>query len=94
MSDQPTAAPVPQIYTYAADNPETPARIRYAAGMDQSAPGLHWIAFGATREEARDKLARLWTEHEARKPKPGPKRKAAEGETPADDEPEEIGDVL
>ena len=81
-----TAAP--PIYTFAADNPETPARIRYAAAMDQSGPGMHWICFGATREEARDKLKRFWDEHEG--PNKTAARKANRPDAPAEAQGEAV----
>lgn len=85
----------PPIFTYASDNPETPARIRYAAAMDQSGPGMHWICFGATREEARDKLRVVWLQAEGPN-KTAAKREAKKAKTATADEPEfaDIGDVL
>lgn len=101
---------LPQIFTYAADNPETPAHMRCAAALDQTGPGLHWVCFGPTREAARDKLAAYWLEKEAERPRKPPKRKAdaedevstpevVESEPAADltqgaDAAEDVGDVL
>ncbi len=54
----------PPIFTYRTEDPDAPARLRCAAAMDQTAPGRHWVAFGATEDEARAKLAGFWDKAE------------------------------
>ena len=38
----------------AVDPENTPAKVRFAATLDQAAPGRHWTAYGPTAEAARD----------------------------------------
>lgn len=68
----------PTIYTYAADNPETPAELRCLATLVlPGEPHGRWTAHAPTRELARAKLLKFWENsqpkpREPRKPKGGP----------------------
>lgn len=81
---------VPPIFLYTTDDPAAPAHLRACAAMDQSGPGMHWISFGATGEEAADKLRAFWLKAEAKKPRKPPRKSpeaaAASDIAPDDDE--------
>lgn len=66
----------PEIIVYAPHGTTAapiPAGMAYAAAMVPRGPGTHWLATGATPEEARAKLEDMWRRQFPPK-RPGPKR--------------------
>lgn len=57
-----------QIISYTTSDPDAPEHMRCAAALDQSGPGMHWITFGATPQEAQAKL-QAFLAPKPRKPK-------------------------
>ncbi len=76
-----------KMITYTTADPAAPEGMRYAAAMVPEGPGTHWMATGATPEEATAKLDAMWErQRKSIEPRKAPPKKPKGSE--------DVGDIV
>lgn len=67
----------PAFFIFETADPECPPFMRAVAALPMDGPGRHWMSYGATPEEASEKLRAFWAKTELGRPPKKPRKPKA-----------------